>query len=142
LNIQTGEYRVEKYKHSEPAYVDHIKIIGNDNGTGDLEKVCFVKYLNSEEKTKEFDPIDYKYLNSEDKTKEFDPNNYKYLNSEGRSGESLFCPQNSGIYNYWDQILLFCPQNSGIYNQWDQILLFCPQAGSLCLYFSTLYSPV
>jgi hypothetical protein len=42
LNIQTGEYRVEKYKHSEPAYVDHIKIIGNDNGTGDLEKVCFV----------------------------------------------------------------------------------------------------
>ena len=41
--------------------------------------------MNSEDKTKEFDPNNYKYLNSEDKTKEFDPNNYKYLNSEDKT---------------------------------------------------------
>jgi hypothetical protein len=148
LNIQTGEYRVEKYNHSEPAYVDHIKIIGNDNGTGDLTKEFDpnnYKYLNSEDKTKQFDPNNYQYLNSKDKTKEFDPNNYKYLNSEDKTKEFdpnnynywdqivLFCPQNSGIYNYWDQILLFCLQNSGIYNYWDQILLFCPQNSGTCI---------
>ena len=83
LNIQTGEYRVEKYNHSEPAYVDHIKIIGNDNGTGDLEKVCFVLRIQV------FIIIGIKFF--------------------------CFVLQNSGIYNYWDQILLFCPQNSGTY---------------------------
>ncbi|XP_071158237.1 DNA-directed RNA polymerase I subunit RPA2-like isoform X2 [Mytilus edulis] len=41
-NLQTGEYRVERYRKSEPSYVDHIKIIGNDTGTGDMEKVCIV----------------------------------------------------------------------------------------------------
>ncbi|KAK3108488.1 hypothetical protein FSP39_008990 [Pinctada imbricata] len=42
VNIQTGEEKVEKYKHQEPAYVDNIKILSDDQGTGDLSKVCFV----------------------------------------------------------------------------------------------------
>lgn len=42
INIQTGECRVVKYKHQEPAYVQQIKILGNDSGTTELQKVCIV----------------------------------------------------------------------------------------------------
>ena len=31
-----------KYKSSEPAYVDHIKVLGNDLGTEELQKICIV----------------------------------------------------------------------------------------------------
>ncbi|XP_064598141.1 LOW QUALITY PROTEIN: DNA-directed RNA polymerase I subunit RPA2-like [Liolophura sinensis] len=42
INIQTGECRVVKYKHQEPAYVEQIKILANDSGTTELQKVCIV----------------------------------------------------------------------------------------------------
>ena len=32
LNVQTGQYSVERYKESEDAYVDHIKVCGNETG--------------------------------------------------------------------------------------------------------------
>ena len=31
-----------KYKSAEPAYVDHIKVLGNDLGTEELQKICIV----------------------------------------------------------------------------------------------------
>ncbi|XP_033762318.1 DNA-directed RNA polymerase I subunit RPA2-like [Pecten maximus] len=40
VNLQTGETRVEFYKNAEPAHVDYIKILGNDLGTSELNKVC------------------------------------------------------------------------------------------------------
>ncbi|XP_060076797.1 DNA-directed RNA polymerase I subunit RPA2-like [Ylistrum balloti] len=39
-NLQTGESRVEMYKSAEPAHVDYIKILGNDLGTSELNKIC------------------------------------------------------------------------------------------------------
>ncbi|XP_069110170.1 LOW QUALITY PROTEIN: DNA-directed RNA polymerase I subunit RPA2-like [Argopecten irradians] len=38
-NLQTGESKVEIYKNAEPAHVDSVKILGNDLGTGDLNRV-------------------------------------------------------------------------------------------------------
>lgn len=42
INVQTGEARVEKYKHQEPGYVDHIKILGSETGSEELQKICIM----------------------------------------------------------------------------------------------------
>ncbi|XP_041365759.1 DNA-directed RNA polymerase I subunit RPA2-like [Gigantopelta aegis] len=42
INLQTGEVKVQRYKSQEPAYVDQIKILGNDFGTGEMQRVRFV----------------------------------------------------------------------------------------------------
>ncbi|KAL3881452.1 hypothetical protein ACJMK2_027894, partial [Sinanodonta woodiana] len=40
INLQTGEMKVVMYKSSEPAYVQQIRILGNDKGTGHLSRIC------------------------------------------------------------------------------------------------------
>ncbi|XP_013402434.1 DNA-directed RNA polymerase I subunit RPA2 [Lingula anatina] len=40
INVQTGEARVTLYKSQEAAYVDHIKVLGNDTGTDEMQKIC------------------------------------------------------------------------------------------------------
>ena len=42
LNQQTGESRVEKYKGQEPAWVEQIKICGDDTGKQPLQKACIM----------------------------------------------------------------------------------------------------
>ncbi|CAH1788832.1 unnamed protein product [Owenia fusiformis] len=42
VNIQTGETVVQKYKSMEPAYIDHIKILGSDFGVDELQQVLIV----------------------------------------------------------------------------------------------------
>ena len=39
VNIQTGELMVETYTSAEPAYVDQVKLLGNDKGTGAKSEV-------------------------------------------------------------------------------------------------------
>ena len=42
LNQQTGESRIEKYKGQEAAWVEQIKICGDDTGKQPLQKACIV----------------------------------------------------------------------------------------------------
>ncbi|KAK7499458.1 hypothetical protein BaRGS_00009433 [Batillaria attramentaria] len=42
MNQQTGVVTVERFRGSEDAYVDHIKILGSETGQGILNKVCIV----------------------------------------------------------------------------------------------------
>ncbi|KAL5006288.1 hypothetical protein ScPMuIL_015094 [Solemya velum] len=42
INLQTGQETVERYRSEEAAYVDQIKILGNDMGTREFQKVCFI----------------------------------------------------------------------------------------------------
>lgn len=38
----TGELKVTQYKSNEPAYVEQVKILGEDTGKETLKKVCIV----------------------------------------------------------------------------------------------------
>ncbi len=42
INLQTGDYRTERFKGSEPAWVEQVKICGDDAGKQALQKVCIV----------------------------------------------------------------------------------------------------
>ena len=42
INLQTSVTKVERYRGAENAYVDHIKILGSETGTGPLNNVCLV----------------------------------------------------------------------------------------------------
>ena len=42
INLQTSVVKVERYRGAEDAYVDQIKILGNETGQGLLNKVCLV----------------------------------------------------------------------------------------------------
>ncbi|KAI8516019.1 DNA-directed RNA polymerase I subunit RPA2, partial [Branchiostoma belcheri] len=46
MDKQTGEARVVFYKNQEKAIVDNIKVLGNDQGTSDLNKVAIVMRIN------------------------------------------------------------------------------------------------
>ena len=46
INIQSGEQKIMKYKSEEPAYVEFIRAVGNDTGTGMLQRVCVMLRIN------------------------------------------------------------------------------------------------
>eukprot|EP00058_Branchiostoma_floridae_P014006 XP_002599494.1 hypothetical protein BRAFLDRAFT_223894 [Branchiostoma floridae] len=46
VDKQTGEARVVLYKNQEKAIVDNIKVLGNDQGTSDMNKVAIVMRIN------------------------------------------------------------------------------------------------
>ena len=55
VNVQTTEVKTIKYKNQEPAYVEQIKVLGNDLGNEELQKICIVLRIQVSNKMKQID---------------------------------------------------------------------------------------
>ena len=42
INLNTGDLKVYNYRSSEPAYVEQVKILGDDLGNEELKRVCVI----------------------------------------------------------------------------------------------------
>jgi hypothetical protein len=42
LDTNTGEYRVEHFKKQEKAYIESVRLLGNDDGNEQINKVAIM----------------------------------------------------------------------------------------------------
>ena len=42
LDTNTGEYRVENFKKQEKAYIESVRLLGNDDGNEQINKVAIM----------------------------------------------------------------------------------------------------